>query len=82
MAKKTLNFEAGNISDFIAGAPLQEKQKKPAVSVKEKKNKVVSITLRQSDVDAIESFCAKTGTSRSNLIRIAVRTYIDNNSNN
>lgn len=72
MAKTTLQI--GNaVKGFVSGAPLQEKQ----TPIKERKNKVISITLRQSDLQSMDDFCAKTGMSRTNLVRLAVQQYID-----
>ena len=76
MARKTtLQPEAKSIdvNSFISDAPLQEKKS----VLKERKNKVISITLRQSDLSSIDDFCAETGMSRSNLIRLATQDYID-----
>ena len=74
MAKKTtLQLGQTDVNNFIGDAPLQEKQ----FIQKERKNKVISITLRQSDLSSIDDFCAGTGMSRSNLIRLAVQDYID-----
>lgn len=72
MAKATLNF-GNEANDFISNAPLQEKK----TVQKEKKNKVISITLRPSDLEIMEDLCAKTGMSRSNLIRLAVQDYVE-----
>ena len=71
MAKTTLKT---GINNFLSEAPLQEK--KPSVQ-KEKKDKVISITLRKSDLDAMDNFCNETGMSRSNLVRLAVQQYIE-----
>lgn len=71
MVKTTLKTDVNN---FLAEAPLQGK--KTSVQ-KEKKNKVISITLRQSDLISMDDFCAETGMSRSNLVRLAVQKYID-----
>ena len=62
------------VNAFIAGAPLKEKK---TTVQKERKNKVISITLRQSDLQSMDDFCAETGMSRSNLVRLAVQKYID-----
>lgn len=71
MAKSTLNFGADS---FVEAAPLKETQ-----SIKrERKNKTISMTLRQSDLDLMDRYCDETGMSRSNLIRLAVRKYIEN----
>lgn len=77
MAKTTLNFDDVTVSDFIAGAPLQEKKMGKG---KEKRNQVISITLRQSDLDAMADYCSSSGLTRSSLIRVAVREYINNHS--
>lgn len=69
--KTTLNT---GVNDFIGGASLKENK---APVQKERKNKVISITLRQSDLKAMDDFCAETGMSRSNLVRLAVQKYID-----
>lgn len=69
---KTMDF--GSIDAFTSGAPLQQQS---AQVKREKKNKTISITLRQSDLDAMNAYCDKTGMSRSNLIRIAVAEYIN-----
>lgn len=61
------------VNDFIAGAALKENK----VPVKERKNKVISITLRQSDLQSMDDFCNETGMSRSNLVRLAVQKYIE-----
>ena len=75
MAKSTLKTNMGNgINDFLSGAPLKEKK---APVKKERKNKVISITLRQSDLQSMDDFCNETGMSRSNLVRLAVQQYIE-----
>ena len=73
---KTMNFSNANesaINAFTNGAPLQQQSLQIK---KEKKDKTISITLRQSDLDAMNEYCEKTGMSRSNLIRLAVAKYI------
>lgn len=62
-----------DVNSFLDGAPLQEH--KPLQ--KEKKNKIISITLRQSDLQSMDDFCNETGMSRSNLVRLAVQKYIE-----
>lgn len=71
---KTMDFGDKNAIDaFTKGAPLQQQS---VLIKKEKKDKTISITLRQSDLDAMNAYCEKTGMSRSNLIRLAVAKYI------
>lgn len=74
-----MNFNIQNEAEqaIINAAPLQEKSSATTKKAKEKKNKVISITLRQSDLEIMEDLCAKTGMSRSNLIRLAVQDYVE-----
>lgn len=72
MAKTTLNFDDEIISDFIAGAPLHEKK-----ASSNRKNRNISITLRDIDLEIMNSFCEKTGMSRSNLVRLAVQAFVE-----
>ena len=62
-----------DVNSFLDGAPLQGH--KPLQ--KERKNKIISITLRQSDLKSMDDFCNETGMSRSNLVRLAVQQYIE-----
>ncbi len=76
MAKTTLNLSDTTVNAFISGAPLQEKKENESPK-KERKNKIISITLRQSDLEAMDNFCEDTGMSRSNLVRMAVKKYME-----
>lgn len=73
MSKSTLNFGNTNADAFVGAAPLRENK----VVKKEKKDKTISMTLRQSDLDMMDKYCDETGMSRSNLIRLAVKKYIE-----
>lgn len=72
MAKTTLHTGQSDVNGFIDDAPLQEK--KPVQ--KERMNKVISITLRQSDLDEMDRFCAEKGMNRSIFLRLAASEYI------